>query len=64
MLLCFPYTYSFIFADFQDKPMGAVNVFTNKNLSTANLTDRCCFVLLPLFIYVVDFFDINVYSYI
>ena len=36
---------SFIFADFQDKPMGAVSVFTNRNLSTANLTVRCCFVL-------------------
>ena len=45
----------FIFADFQDKPMGAVSVFTNRNLSTANLTVRCCFVLLSLFIYVVDF---------
>ena len=53
---------SFIFADFQDKPMGAVSVFTNKNLSTANLTVRCCFVLLSLFIYVVDFFVINVFS--
>ena len=29
---------SFIFADFQDKPMGAVSVFTNRNLSTANMT--------------------------
>ena len=46
---------SFIFADFQDKPMGAVSVFTNRNLSTSNLTVRCCFVLLSLFIYVVDF---------
>ena len=26
--------------------MGAVSVFTNRNLSTANLTVRCCFVLL------------------
>ena len=52
---------SFIFADFQDKPMGAVSVFTNRNLSTANLTVRCCFVL-SLFIYVVDFFVINVFS--
>ena len=26
------YMFSFIFADFQDKPMGAVNVFTNRNL--------------------------------
>ena len=46
--------YSFIFADFQDKPMGAVSVFTNRNLSTANLTVRCSFVLLSLFIYVDD----------
>ena len=53
---------SFIFADFLDKPMGAVSVFTNRNLSTANLTVRCCFVLLLLFIYVVDFFVINVFS--
>ena len=53
--------YSFIFAGFQDKPMGAVSVFTNRNLSTANLTVRC-FVLLSLFIYVVDFFVINVFS--
>ena len=37
---------SFIFADFQDKPMGVVSVFTNRNLSTAKLTVRCCFVLL------------------
>ena len=29
---------SFIFADFQDKSMGAVSVFPNRNLSTANLT--------------------------
>ena len=47
---------TFIFADFQDKPMGAVSVFTNRNFSTTNLTVRCCFVLLSLFIYVVDFF--------
>ena len=53
---------SFIFADSQDKPMGAVSVFTNRNLSTANLTVRCCFVLLPLFIYAVDVFVINVFS--
>ena len=53
---------SFIFADFQDKPIGAVSVFTNRNFSTANLTVRCCFVLLSLFIYVVDFFVINVFS--
>ena len=53
---------SFIFADFQDKPMGAVSVFTNRNLSTANLTVRCCFVLLSLFINAVDFFVINVFS--
>ena len=53
---------SLIFADFQDKPMGAVSAFTNRNLSTANLTVRCCFVLLSLFIYVVDFFVINVFS--
>ena len=50
------YMCSLIFADFQDKPMGAVNVFTNRNLSTANLTVRCCFVFLSLFIYVGDFF--------
>ena len=53
---------SFIFADIQDKPMGAVSVFTNRNLSTANLTIRCCFVFLPLFIYVVNLFVINVFS--
>ena len=53
---------SFIFADFQDKPIGAVSIFTNKNLSTANLTVRCCFVLFLLFIYVVDFSVINVFS--
>ena len=53
--------FSFIFADFLDKPMGAVSVFTNRNLSTANLTVRCCFVL-SLFIYVVYFFVINVFS--
>ena len=53
---------SFIFADLQDKPMGAVSVFTNRNLSTANLTVRCCFVLLSLFIYVGDFFVINVFT--
>ena len=53
---------SFIFADFQDKPMGAVRVFTNRNLSTANLNVRCCFVLLSLFIYVGDFFVINVFT--
>ena len=47
---------TFIFADFQDKPMGAVSVFTKRNFSTTNLTVRCCFVLLSLFIYVVDFF--------
>ena len=52
----------FYIADFQDKPMGAVSVFTNRNLSTANLTIRCCFVVLSLFIYVVDFFVINVFS--
>ena len=61
-VVIFPlHMYSFIFADFQDKPMGAVSVFTNRNLSTANLTVRC-FVLLSLFIYVVDFFVINVFS--
>ena len=53
---------SFIFVDFQDKPMGAVSVFTNRNLSTANLTVHCCFVLLSLFMYVVDFFVIYVFS--
>ena len=42
--------------------MGEGNVFTNRNLSTANLTVRCCFVLLSLFIYVGDFFDINVFT--
>ena len=42
--------------------MGAVSVFTNRNLSTANLTVRGCFVLLSLFIYVIDFFVINVFS--
>ena len=42
--------------------MGAVSVFTNRNLSTANLTGRYCFVLLSLFICVVDFFVINVFS--
>ena len=52
----------FIFADFQDKPMGALSVFTNRNLSTANLTVRCYFVLLSLLIYIVDFFVINVFS--
>ena len=41
--------------------MGAVSVFTNRNLSTANLTVRCCFALSSLFIYVVDFFVINVF---
>ena len=52
----------FIFADFQDKPMGAVSVFTNRNLTTANPTVRCCFVLLSLYIYVVDFFVISMFS--
>ena len=52
---------SFIFADFQDKPMGA-SVFTNRNLPTANPTVRCCFVLLSLHIYVVDFFVISMFS--
>ena len=56
------YMCSFIFADFQDKPMGAVNVFTNRNLSTAKLIVRCCFVLLSLFIYVGDFFVTNVFT--
>ena len=52
---------SFIFADSQDKSMGAVSVFNNRNFSTANLTVRCCFVLVSLFIYVVDFFVIIVF---
>ena len=52
----------FILADFQDKPMGAVSIFTNKNLSTVNMTVRCCFVFFSLFIYVVDFLVINVFS--
>ena len=47
--------YSFIFADFQDKPMGAVSVFTNRNLSTANLTFVvvlcCCRYLFMLLIF-------------
>ena len=49
LLMC-----SFIFADFQDKPMGAVSIFTNRNLSTANLTVRC-FVLLSLFMLLLIF---------
>ena len=42
--------------------MDAVSVFTNRNLSTAKLFVRCCFVLLSLFIYVVGSFVINVFS--
>ena len=57
LLMC-----SFIFADFQDKPMGAVSIFTNRILSTANLTVRCCFVFLSLFMCVTDFFVINVFT--
>ena len=37
---------SFIFADIPDKPIGAVSVFTNRNLSTAKRTVRCCFVFI------------------
>ena len=33
---------SFIFADFQDKPMGTGSILINRNLSTANLTVHCC----------------------
>ena len=41
---------SFIFADVQDKPMGSVSVFTNKNLSTANLTVRFFFVVVVIYL--------------